>query len=101
MNQINQFRITLMAGLVADAAALCLHLLYDVKRIAEVSKAHNNQPAYIPIDVKHYTGEVGYFAHGHKHSGMLTHYGESLRLMINSMNDCQGEFNMASVQQHF
>jgi len=101
MDKHNQYKNTLIGGLVADAASLGLHWLYDVQRITDVFKEHNNQPAFIPINAENYCGEVGYFAHGHKHSGMLTHYGESLRLMINSMNDCQGQFNMASVQQHF
>ncbi|MCX7545618.1 ADP-ribosylglycohydrolase family protein [Marinicella gelatinilytica] len=101
MNNHNQNRNTLIGGLVADAASLGLHWLYDVNRIKEVTQQHNNRVAFLPVDKYNYRDEVGYFAHGHKHSGMLTHYGESLRLMINSMNDYQGEFNLASVQQHF
>ena len=101
MNNHNQNRNTLIGGLVADAASLALHWLYDVNRIKEVTQQHNNRVAFLPDDKYNYRDEVGYFAHGHKHSGMLTHYGESLRLMINSMNDCQGQFNMASIQQHF
>jgi len=101
MTQKQQLPHTLIGGLVADAASLGLHWLYDVNRLAEVTKQHNNDPVFIPIDVKHYSGEVGYFAHGQKHNGMLTQYGESLRLMIDSMNACDGEFNIESVQQHF
>lgn len=101
MDRQIQFRNSLLGGLVADAAGLGLHWLYDVKRIAEVVKAHNNHTTFIPIDAKHYAGEVGYFAHGNKQTGMLSQYGESLRLMINSMNACDGRLNIESVQQHF
>lgn len=94
-------RNTLIGGLVADAASLGLHWLYDVERLNKVVKAHNSQPAFLPVNKSHYQGDVGYFAHGHKHSGMLSQYGESLRLMIVSMNACNGQFNMESVQQNF
>ncbi len=94
-------RNTLIGGLVADAASLGLHWLYDVERLNKVVKAHNNQPAFLPVNKSHYQGEVGYFAHGQKHSGMLTQYGESLRLMIDSMNASDGQLNIESVQQHF
>ncbi|MFV0542278.1 MAG: ADP-ribosylglycohydrolase family protein [Marinicella pacifica] len=97
----NPIRNTLIGGLVADVASLGLHWLYDVKRIAEVVKNHNDQPVFVPIDARHYRGDVGYFAHGHKHTGMLTQYGESLRLMIVSMKASNGQLNTESVQQHF
>ncbi len=101
MHKQNQYRNTIIGGLVADAASLGLHWLYDVKRIIEVIEAHNSQPTFVPIDAKHYAGEVGYFAHGHKQTGMLTQYGESLKLMIKSINACEGHFNVESVQRHF
>ncbi len=101
MSDKNIIRTTLIGGLVADAASLGLHWLYDVERLNKVVKIHYNQPAFLPVDKSHYQGEVGYFAHGHKHSGMLSQYGESLRLMIASMNACNGQFKTKSVQQHF
>lgn len=101
MNKKETHLNTLLGGFVADAASLGVHWIYDVHRLNEVIKTHINQIAFLPVDKNHYRGEVGYFAHGYKHSGMLTQYGESLRLMIRSMNDCDGQFNMESVQQHF
>jgi len=99
--QQTPFETHYWAAFLADAASLGLHWIYDIERLDKVVKAHNNQAVFLPVDKSHYQGEVGYFAHGHKRSGMLTQYGESLRLMIDSMNACDGEFNIESVQQHF
>jgi len=101
MNKKETHRNTLLGGFVADAASLGVHWIYDVHRLNEVIKTHNNQIAFLPVNKSHYRGEVGYFAHGHKHSGMLSQYGESLSLMINSMNACEGQFKTESVQQYF
>jgi len=70
-----------MGAFVADAASLGLHWLYDVDRIAEV-EAGLGGLAFVPLDRRNYDGVAGYYAHGARGDGALTHYGETLRLAL-------------------
>lgn len=61
----------LLGALVADAASLGLHWLYDPDRIAEIATAHGTA-AFAPVDAAFFEGATGYFAHAGRHAGMLT-----------------------------
>lgn len=76
---------SLLGALVADAASLGLHWLYDVDRIANVTRQHNNSAAFVPIKAEYFEGVPGYFAHGNRKDGMFTQYGENLYLAIQHM----------------
>ena len=68
----------LIGALVADAAALGLHWLYDQDQIGRIGKCGHvlfRQP-----DVAHYEAQKGYFAQGARRAGQLSHYGESARI---------------------
>ncbi|CAN0603008.1 unnamed protein product, partial [Ectocarpus sp. 12 AP-2014] len=91
----------LLGALVSDAATLGLHWLYDADRIAEIAARRGGHCAFTPVDAANYEGVQGYFAHGARHSGMLTQYGEVLRLAIKSMNANAGAFDVASYQATF
>ncbi len=84
--------------LVADAAALGLHWLYDLRRMHEV--VSGNDPAFFTPNADHYEGKVGYFAHGGKQAGEQSHYGESYLLNLRHLIK-QGEFNTRVFQQDF
>lgn len=84
--------------LVADAAALGLHWLYDLERMHNVVADKN--PAFLKPNADNYEGKVGYFAHGGKESGELSHYGESYLLNLKHLTK-QGSFNTQIFQQEF
>ena len=72
----------LIGALVADAASLGLHWIYNVDRIAEITARQNGQCAFTPVDAKNFDG-VKTFAHNARHNGMFTQIGEVLRLESN------------------
>ena len=67
-------RDAVLGALVADAASLGLHWLYDVDRIASV--VGDGNAAFMPIDPKYFEGVAGYFAHGQRADGTSSQYGE-------------------------
>lgn len=88
----------LMGALVADAAALGLHWIYDPDRIAEVVGAKG--AAFTPLDPTNFNGVPAYFAHGARQNGALTQYGEVLALAIRNLND-NGGYNEAALQSAY
>lgn len=78
-----------LGALVADAAALGLHWLYDVERVKTVADAHGGG-AFVPVDPAHHEGVPAYFAHALRCDGMQSQYGEVLRLAMRSILDNDG-----------
>ncbi|MFK8084176.1 MAG: ADP-ribosylglycohydrolase family protein [Granulosicoccus sp.] len=69
----------LSGALVADAAALGLHWMYDQEQIAAIESTGSvlfRQP-----DINAYADRKAFFAHAGRHAGQLSHYGESARLL--------------------
>ena len=91
----------LLGALVSDAASLGLHWLYDPARIAELAAQNDNSAAFLPVDPAHFEGAKGYFAHATRQTGMLTQYGEVLRLCIATMITTDGDFDAAVYAQAF
>ncbi|MFT5649403.1 MAG: ADP-ribosylglycohydrolase [Yoonia sp.] len=91
----------LFGALIADAACLGLHWIYDPERIAAITVSHNGHCAFVPVDAANYEDVMGYFAHGARRNGMLTQYGEVLRLAVQSMNANAGGFDVAAYQAAF
>ena len=89
----------LFGALVADAASLGLHWIYDVDRIAEITASQDGKCAFTPVDAKNYEDVPSYFAHAGRLNGMLTQYGEVLYLAIRSMNACDGKFDSTSYKE--
>ena len=79
-NEMTLNREDAIAGtLVADAAALGLHWMYDQTVIQSVEATGDilfRQP-----DSNVFEGRKGFFAQGGRHAGELSHYGESARLV--------------------
>ena len=90
----------LFGALVADAACLGLHWIYNVDRVAEVTARQNGQCAFTPVEARNFEG-VKTFAHKDRQNGMFTQIGEVLHLAIQSMNDNYGHFDVAAYQSAF
>ncbi len=88
----------LLGALVADAAALGLHWLYDVERIAELTK--EREAAFFPLDAAAYDGAKGIFVHHAREDGQLSQYGETLALALRSIA-AQGGFDVPAYQQAY
>lgn len=69
-----------IGALVADAASLGLHWLYDAERIAQIEKTKGL--TFLPPCADDYAGVSGYFAHGKKQAGDSSAYGELCHLML-------------------
>jgi ADP-ribosylglycohydrolase len=78
----------ILGALVADAASLGFHWLYNQGRIREVA---GKTPAFRTPTASDYQGTQGYFAHGHKLAGEFSQYGEQAMVLLRSLveNDCQ------------
>ena len=91
-------RFDALAGaLVADAATMGLHWLYDQDQIKAVSASGDilfRQP-----DSAVYKDKKGYFAHAARRSGELSHYGESARIVGQLAAD--GEYDTTLHRQRF
>jgi ADP-ribosylglycohydrolase len=84
--------------LIADAAALSLHWLYDLERLHQV--VGTAKPTFFTPNAEHYEGKVGYFAHSGKQAGEQSHYGESYLLNLGHLSK-QGAFDTRAFQQDF
>ena len=82
MSNMQKRSAMILGGFVADSAALGLHWLYDMERIAEVS---NMQPEFMPPNPENYAGTKGVFVHHGKDIGDISHYGEMARLMVKTL----------------
>lgn len=87
-----------LGAIVADAASLGLHWLYDPARIADVT-VDTAGPAFVPIDAAHFDGVPGYFAHGARADGQVSQYGECLLLALHTY--AAGGFDVAAYQDAF
>ena len=92
---------SLLGVLLADAAALGLHWMYDLERLHQVvAQNAEKTPAFIRPDAAHYAGKVGYFAHVGKQAGEQSHYGEAFLLNLGHLAT-EGEFRVRKFQQAF
>ncbi|MBN9125126.1 MAG: hypothetical protein BGO99_13045 [Nitrosospira sp. 56-18] len=85
----------ILGALVADAASLGLHWLYDPDRISRI--AADRGLVFLPPDMDDYSGAKGYFAHGGKNTGDSSGYGETCLLMLNHLAR-HGSFDRVAYQ---
>ena len=88
----------IFGALVADAAALGLHWLYNPARIAEIEATRGL--VFLQPDPNNYSGAKGYLAHGGKLSGESTGYGEVCLLMLKHLAK-HGSFNRVEYQTEY
>ena len=101
MRNIESEVAALMGALVADAASLGLHWIYDVERISEIVQQNNGRASFVPLDIKNFEGVSSYFAHGQRSDGMFTQYGETLLLTIRSMLKRGGRLDVGGYQKDY
>lgn len=85
-------------ALVADAAAMGLHWLYDQSQIARIETT--GPLLFRAPDQAHYEGRQGYFAHPGKRAGDLSQYGEAVRVVAQSLSPA-GEYSVGAHQVRF
>ena len=90
----------LLGALIADAACLGLHWIYDPDKIAAIAARQGRQCAFTPVEAKNYAGAKT-FAHRTRHAGMFTQIGEVLRLTIQCMNAQGGTFDVSAYKTAF
>lgn len=88
----------LVGALVADAAAMGLHWLYDQEQIARV--AASGDVLFRSPDIQVYQGHKGYFAHAQRRAGDFSHYGEALMLFADLLENDQ-PYSIAAHRQLF
>jgi ADP-ribosylglycohydrolase len=87
-----------IGALVADAASLGLHWIYDPDRIRQIEK--DVGLVFLQPDANHYSGVKGYFAHGNKQAGEFSGYGENCLQILKHLS-LHGEFDRRAYQQEF
>lgn len=88
----------LTGALVADAATMGLHWMYDqsvLEKIATESDLFFRQP-----DPALYQGQKAYFAHAARTAGQWSQYGENTNLVATVINECN-DYNIRSHQAGF
>ena len=94
------FSHSLLGALVADAASLGVHWIYDPGHIAEIAE-REGEVAFVAPSKENYDGVPSYFAHGAREAGSLTQYGEVLALTVRDMIENDGVFSVESFQKAF
>ena len=95
---IQRGKNAILGAFVADAATMGLHWLYSQPRLNELAP---EVPEFRLPAAADFAGGVGYFAHGGKHPGDLSHYGEQARVMLMSMAATRGEYDRMHYQEAF
>jgi hypothetical protein len=80
-----------------------------LKRVLDLSVEANqiclgtngDQVVFRQPRIKDYEGFTGYFAHGRRKAGDISHYGESLMVMLQSLAENNGEFAINHYQRIF
>ena len=96
---MNPRQATVLGALVADAASLGLHWLYDAGRLRDLQLGA--PLAFRSPNQASYAGVAGYFAHAGKQAGDLSPYGESCRLMLAHLARRDGVFQRQAYQQEW
>jgi ADP-ribosylglycohydrolase len=88
----------ILGALVADAATMGFHWLYDQSRIRQLAP---QAPEFRQPDAADYEGVPGYFAHPKKRAGDLSQYGEQAMVMLQCLADNNGQYEQAQYQAAF
>jgi len=91
-------RNAVVGALVADAAALGTHWIYNLDRVREVGGA---EPEFHEPNLEDYRGGAGYFAAGGKSAGDPSHYGEQLMACLESLGATGGVLDAADYERRF
>jgi len=87
----------ILGALVADAASMGLHWIYDQDRIAQIA---GDTPEFHEPKPENYADTAGYFAHGHLQAGDQSQYGAQLTTLLHSLSPT-GEFDHRAYAKTF
>lgn len=88
----------ILGALVADAAAMGLHWIYDQEHIRAIAL---DAPEFVPPDQQNYDGVVAFFAHPNRASGEFSQYGEQAMVMLRTLAASAGQYDSAEFADHF
>lgn len=91
-------KAAIIGAIVADAASLGLHWIYDAKRILE---AGSDAPEFLQPLASNYEGVSSYFAHPNKKTGDNTHYGDQSITLLESLAATAGQWSPEDYQRRF
>lgn len=95
-------RNLVIGALIADAAAMGLHWIYDQNHIHKIAP---QSPEFRAPDAENYKGVPGYFAHSTKKVGDPSQYGEQLLVMLRCLLANNNQYDpagyAASFRAHF
>jgi ADP-ribosylglycohydrolase len=98
----NRGRNLVIGALVADAAAMGLHWIYDQDHIQKIAP---DEPEFRAPDAQNYDGIPGYFAHPTRKIGDLSQYGEQVLVMLSCLMRNGGDYDAqaygAAFRAHF
>ena len=97
MTETDRRRAMLWGAFVADAASLGFHWLYDQDRIRAIAP---KSPEFRAPTAADFDGVAGYFAHGTKSVGDLTHYGEQALVLLRTVASRNG-YSRAAYSERF
>ncbi|UGA54072.1 ADP-ribosylglycohydrolase family protein [Vibrio sp. VB16] len=94
----NRLRSTILGTLVADAASVGFHWLYDQERIREIAP---DSPEFHPPTMSDYDNVPGFYAHGSKRVGDLSQYGEQALVLMRSLVANGGRYDKTQYENAF
>lgn len=97
MEKIERFN-ALYGALVADAATMGMHWMYDQQHIEKI--AATGEILFRQPDANNYHGVKSYFAHAAKRVGEYSQYGESAQVVANVMKQ-NGNYDVDAHQKLF
>ena len=94
----NFYRDAILGALVADAASLGMHWVYDQSRIKQLAP---QAPEFTRPCAETYQGNVGFFAHKGKQIGDCSHYGEQLLTLLDALSSNRGIYSKSKYEDSF
>ena len=91
-------RNLVLGALVADAAAMGFHWLYDQDRIAAVAP---KTPEFVGPDPTHFENVPAFFAHAGRLSGAQSQYGEQAMVMARALAEGGGAYDASVYANQF
>jgi len=91
-------RNLVLGALVADAAAMGFHWLYDQGRIAAVAP---KTPEFVGPDPTHFENVPAFFAHASRLSGAQSQYGEQAMVMARALAESVGAYDASVYANQF
>jgi len=91
-------RNMILGALVADAAAMGLHWVYDQAHLAQIAP---QRPEFLPPDPAQYAGVPAFFAHPTRRAGDPSQYGEQALVMLAALAANGGEYDALTYGHHF